>query len=411
MGNGRPEEAGGFSSGGGGWFVTLNVGKLLAAASDVAAGGGVRQRPLPAVASGAMPYGLPYGTPVSAAHSHPQHSSYGGSYGTQTVYHHHAAAAALAPAPGPSPRQSHAAWQLSDGADEGGGAPPPPSSSPSGAYSEAALRAAAAALFPVGGSGAAAAAGGGSALSPADVAVAAKRALAMNLVAALHSQPGGLLPLSRLDELVRAAAPLAAPLEQLLAWEPDLFEVQEHWPGGPRGVRLRASALVARCIPALARGCSAARIAPLHDISVLHSLMAAMAGAGGHGAAPPPPLGALLAAQGLMTAAGAEALAAVPADSHAWSSRPLSPAARQQAVLEVVHLAALWGSLAARLAALPAQVSQATAIDGGGLWRSRLAAAAAAPGGYHRGPGPVATNMGPPPHRLPYAVAGMALRR
>ncbi len=55
-----------------------------------------------------------------------------------------------------------------------------------------------------------------------------------------------------------------------------------------------------------------------------------------------------------------------------WTSRPLASELRQQAVLEVVHLAALWTGLMTRLAALPQQLSQAAGARGSERRKGRI---------------------------------------
>eukprot|EP00198_Chlamydomonas_reinhardtii_P009513 XP_001698850.1 predicted protein [Chlamydomonas reinhardtii] len=181
-------------------------------------------------------------------------------------------------------------------------------------------------------------AAGGSAVRQAVVALflgdtpepAALRAAALALISALHSQPGGLLPLSRLEEVVRnyAAARTAPPLEQLLAAEAEVFEMQEHWPGGPKGVRLKAAAALAKLSVEGVRVVVVGTACTPDHLEMLQHCYAASQDA------------------------------SVP--KLVYRSAEVVP---PLALLEVAALPLLWTALSTRLAALPGRLSQAAGED------------------------------------------------
>ncbi|GIL90011.1 hypothetical protein Vretifemale_17738 [Volvox reticuliferus] len=202
-----------------GTFVTLNLGKLLAAAG-VRELDGVTAARSAREGGGGMGWigrGASDAAPTAAAVAAAA-ASRAAAFAAASASVHSARDLHLPPPPPPPSVSTH-----------GGSLPPPPS--------DAALRRAVEALFlvPDGGRG-----GGG------EYAAAAKRTAALSLVKALHTQQGGFLPLSRLTDIVEGSMTGAPDLEQLLSSEPELFEIQEAWYGGPRSVRLRASAVMAR---------------------------------------------------------------------------------------------------------------------------------------------------------------------
>lgn len=105
------------------------------------------------------------------------------------------------------------------GAAAAAGRAPPAAPAPPAPAQEAAVRLAVAELWPSGG---------------ADATV--KRQAALRLLAALHTQPGALLPLARLHDGLRESLPQATvaqagvqevrQLERLLGTEPEVFELQ-----------------------------------------------------------------------------------------------------------------------------------------------------------------------------------------
>ncbi|GLC48096.1 RNA-binding, Nab2-type zinc finger [Pleodorina starrii] len=228
---------GGRNGGEMGTFVTLNLGKLLMAAGirepDSGGGGGGHQAARGGRGEGRSGGG---GDLVWVGRGGPEAAAAPAATAAAAAASRAAAFAAVphreAHPPPPPPPHSPAVT-----ASSGSGVPPPPS--------DAALRAAVEALFPVSGGG-----GGGdrtaAASAAAAAAAAARRTAAVSLVKALHTQQGGFLPLSRLTDMVMAAVPGGPDVEQLLAADPELFEIQETWYGGPRSVRLRTSAVMAK---------------------------------------------------------------------------------------------------------------------------------------------------------------------